>query len=171
MPEPKSQLEPQRQTEESEVSDTQTTAIILPFQKPYWNWNKKLQQGTYAKRKKKKIQPYPNPTCVWTPHLQPLSNFLSDCVYVYVWGRNDHHSHTVRIPSARILFHQIHFGVASWRGKKKKKKIAGLWHFLLHGDAALLFVTPRRTSQKPIKIPDVGGKRNANWKSALQAHF
>lgn len=33
-------------------------------------------------KEKKKIQPYPNPTCVWTPHLQPQSNFLSDCVYV-----------------------------------------------------------------------------------------
>lgn len=59
--------------------------------------------------------------------------------------------------SPRIAFHSIKcFSV--W-GKKR----AGLWHFVLHRDVALLFVAARRcASQKPIKIPDVGGERDAN---------
>lgn len=103
------------------------------FQKPYWNWYKKLQRDS------------------------PLTTLIqfSERARACTWGRNDHRSVAVRIPSDRVSFHQMLLSV----GKKR----AGLWHFVLHGDVALLFVAARRcASQKPIKIPDVGGERDAN---------
>lgn len=72
--------------------------LFFLFQKPYWNCYKKLQRDS------------------------PLTTLIqfSERVRACTWGRNDHRSVAVRIPSDRVSFHQMLLSVR----KKKSRPVA-----------------------------------------------